>query len=250
MISIGMGQAVSLVLGLVVGSFLNVVIYRLPRGESVVWPGSRCTDCGTPLRPIDLVPVLSFLFLRRRCRYCGARISWRYPLVESVTGVLFLLSYRRFGFGSQLPFALMLAGTVVAISAIDLEHRRIPNVIVLPAAVVGLVSALVTRSVSIHEALLGMAVGTLALGLLSIVSRGGMGMGDAKLLGMVGAWAGWRGMLLTLFGASVVASAIGLALIACRVIGRRQPIPFGPFLSICGYAVYIYGDRMLELWLG
>ena len=103
---------------------------------------------------------------------------------------------------------------------------------------------------SIHEALLGMAVGTLALGLLSIVSRGGMGMGDAKLLGMVGAWAGWRGMLLTLFGASVVASAIGLALIACRVIGRRQPIPFGPFLSICGYAVYIYGDRMLELWLG
>jgi leader peptidase (prepilin peptidase)/N-methyltransferase len=171
-------------------------------------------------------------------------------VVESVTGILFVLAYRRFGFGSQLPFAMVLAGTVVAISGIDREHRRIPNVIVLPAAAVGLLSVLVTRSVPIRDALLGMAAGTLALGLLSAASKGGMGMGDAKLLGMVGAWTGWRGMLLTLFGASVIASVIGLVLIASRVIGRRQPIPFGPFLSLCGYAVYLYGDRMLELWLG
>lgn len=245
----GMGQIASLILGLVVGSFLNVVTYRLPRGESIVWPGSRCTDCGTPLRPLDLVPVLSYLFLRGKCRYCRAAISWRYPLTELLTAVLSLLAYTRFGFGYQYAFALVLAGAVVAISVIDLEHRRIPNVIVLPLAAVGLLSVLVTRSVSIHEALIAMAVGTLTLGFLSALTKGGMGMGDAKLLGMIGAWVGWRSMLLALFGASVMASIIGLVLIARRVIGRRQPIPYGPFLSLCGYAVYLYGDWMLELWL-
>lgn len=246
---IEVGQVISSVLGLIVGSLLNTVTYRLPRRESIVRLRSRCADCGRPLRLADHVPVLSYLLHRGRCRYCGERISWRYPLTELVTSVLFLVVYTRFGVGLQLAFGLLLGCASVAISVVDLEHRKIPNMIVLPMAAVGLLSALATRSVPIHEALIGMAAGTLSLGLLSVLSKGGMGMGDAKLLGMIGAWVGWRGMLLTLFGASVIVSVTGLVLIACRVIDRRQPIPYGPFLALCGYWVYLYGSRILELWL-
>lgn len=236
--------------GLVVGSFLNVVIYRLPRGESIAWPGSRCTDCGTPLRPLDLVPVLSYLFLRRRCRYCGTEISWRYPAVELLTGALFVAVYLRFGIGLELVFALILAAATVVVTGIDLCHRRIPNAVVGPLAVIGLVSAVVTDRVSFCNSLAGMAVGVAFLGIVAIASQGGMGMGDVKLLGMIGAWVGWRGAIISLFLGSIAASVIGLLLIIAGVIERRHPIPFGPFLSFGGLAVYLHEARLLEMWLG
>lgn len=236
--------------GLVVGSFLNVVIYRLPRGESIAWPGSRCTDCGTPLRPPDLVPILSYLLLCGRCRYCGSRISWRYPAVELLTGVLFLAVYLRSGIRLGLVFGLVLAAASVVVSGIDLGHRRIPNVIVIPLTAVGFASAVLTDRVSLGDSLAGMAVGLVLLGIVAIVSRGGMGMGDVKLLGMIGAWVGWRGVIISLFVGSIAASVVGLLLIATGVMERRHPIPFGPFLSFGGLAVYLYEARLLEMWLG
>lgn len=245
-----MDRVAVFMLGLIIGSFLNVVIYRLPRGESIVRPGSRCTDCGAPLCALELVPVLSYVFLRRRCRHCGAVISWRYPAVELVTAALFVVAHMRLGIGRELVFGLVLSAAVVAVSAIDLEHRRIPNVIVIPLAAVGLVSAAATGRVPVHESVIGMVLGALLLGVVAVVSKGGMGMGDAKLLGMIGAWTGWRGMIIALFLGSASTSIVGLLLMAVGVIRRRQPIPFGPFLSLAGYVVYLYEAQLLDMWLG
>lgn len=244
-----MDQIVVLIFGLVVGSFLNVVIYRLPRGESIVWPGSRCTDCGTPLHPVDLVPVLSYLLLRGRCRYCRAPISWHYPVGEMGTAALFSIAYVHVGFGIDLAFALTLAGAVVVVSGIDLAHRRIPNMIVVPMAAVGFLSAAMTDRLSVQGSMVGMILGVLILGGIAIATRGGMGMGDAKLLGMIGAWTGWKGMIMTLFLGSAAASVIGLLLMGAGVIKRRQPIPFGPFLSLAGFFVYLYESQLFKIWL-
>ena len=177
------------VLGLVIGSFLNVCIYRIPKELSVVNPPSACPSCGKRLQPLELIPVISFLWLRGRCKGCGTQISWRYPLVEFLTGMLFLAAYINWGFTWETLKAVIFISLIIPIAFIDFEFKIIPNVLSIPGILIGLILSYQR----IFDSLIGAALGFTIIFLIIILSRGGMGRGDVKLLAMLGAfWAGRR----------------------------------------------------------
>lgn len=243
--------AVGLLLGAVVGSFLNVVIVRLPRAESLVRPGSHCVACGKPIRWIDNIPVLSFLWLRGRCRHCAARISWRYPLVETTTALLFALAVCHLGRGLELIGAWLLLAALVAIAAIDLEHQVIPDAISLPAIAAGLALSFVTPSRSWIDSLLGIAVGGGMPFAVIVLSRGGMGGGDIRLGAVIGAFLGWQLAVLSLFMAVLLGGVAATALLIAGRKGRKDRIPFGPFLAWSGAMSLFWGDALLRwYWSG
>jgi leader peptidase (prepilin peptidase)/N-methyltransferase len=234
-------------LGLVVGSFLNVVIHRVPFRRSVVWPASRCPACGEPIRPQDNVPVLSYLLLRGRCRSCKARISARYPVVEALTGVLFAAAYA-FGPSVGLLSALVLISVLVALAGIDFEHRLLPNVIVGPAAVVGFALSFLEspeRWWVYPISALAVAGGLLAL---ALVYPGGMGMGDVKMGGMLGAFLGPYAALAVFLGAVLGAVTGGLLMLVGKV-QRRSHLPFGLFMAIGGVISLFVGPQLWGLYL-
>lgn len=234
------------VLGLVVGSFLNVVIHRVPLRQSIVWPGSQCPGCGAKIRARDNVPLLSYALLGGRCRNCGARIAVRYPLVEGVTGALFAAAAYEFGLGVELLAALVLLSALVALAAIDLEHRLLPNAIVVPAAVAGFaLSTLADPGVWWVYPASATAVGG-GLFALAVVYAGGMGMGDVKMGAMLGMFLGPYAALAVFIGAFIGALTGGL-LMALGKVGRRYPMPFGVFMAAGGVAALLFGD---ELWEG
>ena len=242
------------ILGLFLGSFLNVCIHRIPASESVVWPGSHCPACRTPIRAWDNIPLLSYLVLRGRCRQCQARISPRYPLVELISGLLAVGLLYRFGptWGYLIYYAWSLA--LVVITFIDLDHQIIPDRLSLGGIVVGLV-LLPWLPVTYQEALIGLALG--AGGLIAIIygykvltGKEGMGGGDVKLLGMIGVFLGWQGVVFTIFVASLVGSVVGVPWLAAQKKDMQNPIPFGPFLSL-GALVYLYwGQDIIDWYFG
>jgi leader peptidase (prepilin peptidase)/N-methyltransferase len=231
--------------GLIVGSFLNVVILRLPQGRSIVRPGSACPACGTAIAWYDNIPVVSFLALRGRCRACEGPISTQYPIVEAATATLFALAWAMFGWSSQLPVAMTLLAALVAITGIDLTHQIIPDVITLPGIVVGVLANAVTRRVPWSDALLGVAICGGIFFVIILASGGGMGGGDMKLAAMLGAFLGWRAGLLSLFVAVVLGGVIAVVLLASGRKGRKDPIPFGPCLAVGGAAGLLWGSRVL-----
>lgn len=253
------------VLGLVVGSFLNVVVWRVPRGESVVRPRSACPRCGRPIRSRDNVPVLSWLLLRGRCRDCGEPISARYPLVEAATAVLFAAMASLFLFGdpplTALPAYLVLAGAAVALALIDIDHHRLPDPIVLPLYPV-LAGLLVLASATSQEpygwpALARAGIGGLALflfyGVAWFVYPRGMGLGDVKLAGVLGAalgWLGWGPLAVGAFSAFLLGGMVGVVLRLTRRNAKGEGIPFGPWMLL-GAAVGIgVGERVWAWYLG
>lgn len=230
------------ILGVLVGSFLNVVIHRVPEGRSIVRPPSACPACGGAIRPRDNVPVLSWLVLRGRCRSCGASISARYPAVELVTGLLWA-GLTAWALATEaavalLPLVLVLAAAGIALTVIDIDHHRLPDRIVLPlypVVVVGLVLAgVVSGSWPLGAAAIGAVLWLVVVGLPWLVSGGrGMGFGDVKLAPLLGAVLGWWSVasaVVGLFAAFVLGAMVGLALILTRRAGRRTALPFGPFL--------------------
>jgi len=230
--------------GAILGSFANVVIYRLPRGESIVVPGSRCPRCGTPIGAWDNVPVVSFLLLRGRCRRCGGRIPWRYPLVELLTAALVVAVGVRFK--EFLPFlsALTLVFLLVVITFIDLDHQLILNRVTYPGIVIGfLMSALSGRALSAGLAGLGAAAVILAI---VVLSRGGMGGGDIKLAAVMGVFLGWPSIAVALFVAFLAGGLVGLVLLALRLRGRKDAIPFGPALAAGAVAALFWGDMIVR----
>jgi leader peptidase (prepilin peptidase) / N-methyltransferase len=234
--------------GLVVGSFLNVVIHRVPLHQSVVWPASRCPACGEPIRPIDNVPILSYLLLRGRCRSCKARISARYPLVEALTGALFAAAAYEFGLDLRLLWALVLISTLIALAGIDLEHRLLPNAIVGPAALAGLSLSILASPEwwwVYPVSALAVAGGLFAL---AVAYPGGMGMGDVKMGGMLGAFLGPYAALAVFLGAFVGAITGGL-LMATGKIQRRHALPFGVFMALGGILALFVGPQLWELYL-
>jgi leader peptidase (prepilin peptidase)/N-methyltransferase len=246
------------VLGLVVGSFLNVVIWRVPRGESVVHPPSACPSCGHPVRRRDNVPVVSWLVLRGRCRDCRAPISARYPLVEAGTGVLFALVALRIGFGWALPAYLYLAAIGVALALIDLDTNRLPNAIVLPSYVVGgVLLTVASAGTSDWDALLRAGIGAVVLFvfylLAAIAYPAGMGLGDVKLAGVLGmylAWLGWGTFAIGAFSAFLLGGVYGIAVMLAGRGGRKTRIPFGPWM-ILGAAVGIgWGEQLWSAYMG
>lgn len=234
--------------GLVIGSFLNVVIHRVPLGQSVVWPSSRCPSCGVDIPARDNVPVLSYLVLRGRCRICKARISSRYPVVEALTGFLFALSAYRFGFSLALVSALVLVSVLVALAGTDLEHGLLPNVILGPAVIVGFALS-VAGDPGWWWVYLVSAVGVAAgLFAIALAYPGGMGMGDVKMGGMLGAFLGPYAALAVFLGA-LVGALVGGALMALGRIKRRSALPFGVFLSLAGVFTLFLGPAIWDWYL-
>ncbi|MCL4424973.1 MAG: prepilin peptidase [Firmicutes bacterium] len=257
---LGKGQAVTLflhwplilmlsIVGLLLGSFLNVVIHRLPRGESIVFPPSHCPRCGARLGPLELIPVVSYIVQKGRCRHCRASISWRYPLVELVTAGLFLLFYLRYGPSPQFLFYASLATLLVPVTFIDLEHQIIPNSLNLTGLAVGLPLLLWLRPLTWSQALLGLVAGGGLLLVVATLSWGGMGGGDVKLAGVLGFYLGWPLVLLALLLAFVAGALIGLFLLATRIKGRRDFIPFGPFLALGAIITLLAGPEMVVWYL-
>ena len=234
-------------LGLIAGSFLNVVIHRVPLHQSVVWPASHCPECGEPIQPRDNLPLVSYALLRGRCRNCKARIPARYPVVEALTGMLFAGAAYEFGLGLELLSGLALIATLIALAGIDLEHRLLPNAIVGPAALAGFTLA-VLESPGRWWVYLGSAL-ALAGGLLvlALAYPGGMGMGDVKMGGMLGAFLGPYAALAVFLGALCGAITGGL-LMATGKMQRRQALPFGVFMAIGGIVTLFVGPELWELY--
>lgn len=235
-------------LGLFIGSFLGAASYRIPRGISIVWPPSACPACRARLGAADLIPVASYWLLRGRCRHCGAPISKRYVVIELLTGVLFAGVYAAAtrGFGAAPDWAgfgagASLASLLLLMAVIDLEHMRLPDTVNATGAVIGFGLALLGAGVvTPAHALYGAALGFLVVVVIILASRGGMGLGDAKFLAMIGTFVGPAGVLYTLLGASFLGALVGLALIRIGRLGAKTPIPFGPFLAAAALAVWVY----------
>ena len=230
--------------GLVIGSFLNVVIHRVPIRQSIVWPASRCLTCGERIKSLDNLPVFSYLVLRGRCRNCKARISPRYPLVEGSTGVLFALAAYEFGLSLSLVWALVLISVLVTLAGTDFEYRLLPNAIVGPAAVVGF-GLSVARAPGGWWVYLASAV-AIAAGLfaLALAYPDGMGMGDVKMGGMLGVFLGPYAAL-TVFVGALAGALVGGGLMVTGAIQRRSALPFGVFLSLAGVLTLFLGQ---EVW--
>ena len=244
--------------GLVVGSFLNVVIWRVPRHESIVKPRSRCPVCETQIATRDNIPVASWLILRGHCRNCGTPISIRYPLIELLTGVLFAAVGAVYAHSWALPAFLVLTAALIAISAIDLEHFIIPNRIVYPVGFASVIllafAALLGHDwASFERALLGAAAAFTFFFLLHLAAPGGMGFGDVRLsfvLGLFLGWLGWAYVFGGLFSGFLYGAVIGMALIAFGKRGRRQHIPFGPFLAAGTMTFVLFGEQLVNWWRG
>jgi len=236
--------------GLVIGSFLNVCIYRLPRDQSIVWPASRCTTCGREISWYENIPVVSYAILRGRCRTCGDRISLMYPLVEVVTAGVFVAVAAAFGLSWLLPIRLLFGCAMIVLLVIDLQHQILPNEITLPGIVVGLVASLVAEP-GWRDALIGALAGG---GLLSLVAWGyerirhqeGLGFGDVKMLAMIGAFLGWKLMLLTLVGASLLGSLTAGVLMLAGRADSQSKLPLGTFLAIAAVPVSLVGNTVVN----
>jgi len=246
------------VLGLVVGSFLNVVIWRVPRRESIVQPRSHCPNCDTQLENRDNIPVVSWVLLRGKCRQCGESISMQYPIVELLTGVLFAAVGARYAYSWALPAFLVLTAGLIAISVIDLEHFIIPNRIVYP---LGISSVILLAFAALLEpdwhaygrAWLGGLAAFAFFLVLHLVVPGGMGFGDVRLsfvLGLFLGWLGWAEVLGGLFTGFLYGAVVGMVLIAVGRRGRRQHIPFGPFLAAGTMTFVLFGPQLVDWWHG
>jgi leader peptidase (prepilin peptidase) / N-methyltransferase len=236
-------------LGLVVGSFLNVCIHRLPLRESLLWPSSRCPHCRAPLRAYDNIPVVSYLILRGRCRTCRAPISLQYPVVELITGLVFLAAYLLFE-PPLLYQRLIFACAMIVLFVIDLEHRILPDVITLPGIVLGVLFSVFMPPGWI-DSLAGLIIGGGSLWLMGELyfrfrHEEGMGFGDVKMLAMIGAFLGWKLMLLTLVLSSFIGSLVGLAMIASKRGDMKYALPFGTFLAVGAIVASVAGDRFVD----
>jgi len=263
-------------LGLIVGSFLNVVILRLPKMIEQSWrqeccelldqpqpdeptltlsyPGSQCPGCGTPIKPWQNIPVASWLILRGQCAQCGMRISVRYPFVELITGLLSGLAAWQFGFGAEAVSALVLIWVLIALTGIDMDTQLLPDSMTLPLLWLGLGVNLFAVWTPLSSAVMGVMLGYGSLWsvywLFKLVTgKEGMGYGDFKLLGALGAWFGWQAVPLMILLSSFVGAALGIAILVARRQGRDTPMPFGPYLAGAGLLTLFFGDTLITEYL-
>jgi leader peptidase (prepilin peptidase) / N-methyltransferase len=241
-------------LGCCVGSFLNVCIYRLPQDLSIVAPRSYCPQCRAPIHGYDNIPLLSYLLLRGKCRNCGAKISWRYPLVEALSGAFAVALFVKCGFGVNFFSYSAFTAALLVITFIDLDHRIIPDLISLPGIGIGFLLSFFEPSLSVKDSLIGLVAGGGSLYLVAVAyealtKREGMGGGDVKLLAMIGAWLGWKAVLFTIFFASLSGTIIGGGAMLAQKQGRHSAIPFGPFLAFGALAYLFFGPQLIDWYL-
>ena len=247
----------SAVAGLIAGSFANVCIYRLPRGQSIVRPASRCPSCRAPIKPWHNVPIASYLVLRGRCRACGESIPARYPVVEALTGLLFAAAACRYGATPATLFYFLFITAMVVITFIDYDFQIIPDEITLPGIPAGILAAWLflpdpfrrDLDMGIAVSVMGAVTGFALYYAIAFLSRGGMGGGDVKMMTMAGAALGWKGVLLTTFLASLMGSGVGLYLMAFKGRGRKTKIPFGPFLAAGALTSLFFGQEIVSWYL-
>lgn len=246
-------------LGSVIGSFLNVVIYRLPREKSIVKPASACPGCGKPIRFYDNIPIISYVLLRGNCRACNANISIRYPIVELITGILFLLLYRELGLTFELLVFIVFVSLLIAISFIDLDFQIIPDILSIGGVITGFLLAVIRPFFRYMDPRFGMLDSLYGIllggGILFAIAwlyelftkREGMGGGDIKLLGMIGAFCGIKGVIFSLISASLIGTIVGIPIMIAKGRDTKYAIPFGPFLSL-GALVYVFkGEALIGL---
>ena len=240
--------AAAAVAGAVIGSFLNVVVHRVPRGESLVSPGSRCPGCGAAVKPYDNVPVVSWLVLRGRCRNCGTRISPRYPLVELATAIAFAAVVAVRGFDDDLVLELPFVAALIALAAIDYDHKLLPNAIVYPLAAYGLIATVAVDQGDLVEHLAAGAGAFLFLFLAVLAYPRGMGMGDVKLAGAMGLFLGLA-VIPALLVAFLSGSVVGISILAREgLAGRKKAVPFGVFLALGGIVGVLAGPELIDVY--
>ena len=240
--------------GLCVGSFLNVCIYRIPESKSIVYPGSMCPSCGKHIRFYDNIPLLSYLALKGRCRNCRTPISIRYPLIEILSAVLAAAVLLKYGLTLEAAVTYGFVAVLIVITFIDIDHRIIPDVISLPGIAVFFLAALLLPSLTWLDSLIGIVAGGGSLFLVAwlyhlITRKEGMGGGDIKLLAMIGAMIGWKGVLFTIFVSSATGTLVGLMVMLVKRQNMKLAVPFGPFLAFGAVAYLFYGPQVIEWYL-
>jgi leader peptidase (prepilin peptidase)/N-methyltransferase len=249
----GVPEIVLALFGLVIGSFLNVCIHRLPLKQSVVRPGSRCPDCGYALRWYDNVPVVSYAMLGGKCRSCARPISMQYPLIEAMTALVFVMHWYAFGATAMLPVRILFACALIVLFMIDLEHQILPDVITLPGIVIGLVVSVFLPPGPV-QSLLGILLGggllwAIAEAWLRLRKVEAMGFGDVKMLAMVGAWLGVKMVVVTFVLSSMMGGVVGAVLIASRRADMATRVPFGTMLAVAALIASLYGGPLLAWYL-
>lgn len=240
------------IFALIIGSFLNVCIYRIPRSESIAFPGSHCTACGNPIKSYDLIPVISFLLLRGKCRMCKESISIRYPLVELLTAVLITFQAWRYGITAEFFYFAAMTSILIIITMIDLDRQIIPDGLIIALGILGAMYLFTVQlpqygARSLLQNAIGFAVGGLFFLLIAVVSNGGMGGGDIKLMAVLGLWFGWQKLLALMLVTFISGAVISIILLLLKIKKMKDGIPFGPFIAFAAYIVSIYGTDII-MW--
>ncbi len=237
-----------LILGLLIGSFLNVCIFRVPNKESIVFPPSHCFKCSTRLKPVDLIPVLSYLYYKGRCRYCSQPISIQYPLIEAANAVLYLILYLNFGLSILFIKYSILTSLLLVILTVDLKTMEIPDTFILFGFINGIIFLFFDKSLLWTNAILGMLLGFGVFFSLALIP-GAMGGGDIKLMAMLGLCIGWKSILMVTILAFFIGAAFAVPVLLARKKGMKSQIPFGPFIAIAFFITVNWGNRLLTWYM-
>jgi len=237
-------------LGLIVGSFCNVCIYRIPKNESIIYPASHCPKCRTTIKPVDNIPLLSYILLKGRCRNCGSKISIQYPVVELLTGMIYLIIYLIYGLSIQSLIYIILSSALIIIAFIDLNEQIVPDVISLPGIGVGLILSFFVPYLSFINSALGVVVGGGIILIIALVGsmifkKEAMGGGDVKLAAMIGAFLGWRYTIISLFLGFFLGALAGIFLILSKIKSKEDMVPFGPFIALGSLITLLWGEKII-----
>lgn len=237
------------IFGLIIGSFLNVVIYRLPAGESILYPASKCPKCGHKLSPMELIPVLSYIFLRGKCKSCGADISIRYPMVELLTGIIFIINYIYLSNLIVLTAGLTFSSILIVLTMIDLDYQILPDKLTLGGLGVGLIFSFFRSDITVFYSLVGVLAPGGLLFLIAFLSKGGLGGGDIKMMAMVGSFTGPIIALTAIFLGALIALVVHLPSIFSGKSGMKTKLPFGPFLALASLLLWFYSEELFDLYV-
>ena len=238
-----------MIFGLVIGSFLNVLGLRVQKGLSIISPPSHSEGCNRRLTALDLVPVFSYLFLRGKCRSCGAKIGFFHPLMELLTGVLYAFAYLHFGFTLELVVAILFISLLIIITVSDIAYMLIPDKVLLPFGILLIISRIFSPLNPWWDAFVGAVIGFGILFLIAFVSKGGMGGGDIKLFFVIGLVLGSKLTILALFVSSIIGLVAGVSQLVWKKKGRKHPVPFGPWIALGSVVTYFYGTDILEWYM-
>lgn len=242
-------QILIFILGLSIGSFLNVCIYRIPEKKSIAFPSSHCPNCKHDLNAIDLIPILGFLINRRKCRYCGVKISMQYPLVELLTGIVFLMLFNKFFISMEFLKYALLSSLLITIAVIDLERQEIPDELIIFGLIAGMLFNIYNIKTDMVPGIMGFILGGGVFLIIAMLTNGAMGGGDIKLMAVLGLFFGWKLILLISFIAFIIGAVISLILIATKVKTRKDYIPFGPFIAIAALITIFYGLEIVRIYV-